>query len=89
MKKEIEHSLNSGLCQVTFTKKDGTERTLTGTLNRDLIPADKLPGRPDRASGDSSNRIVNEEVRSLYETDLDAWRSFRWDSVISYNDGKI
>jgi|TARA_B110000858_G_scaffold198528_1_gene266286 hypothetical protein len=83
MKKEIEHSLNSGLCQVTFTKKDGTERTLTGTLNRDLIPADKLP------SGDSSNRIVNEEVRSLYETDLDAWRSFRWDSVISYNDGKI
>ena len=83
MKKEIEHYLNSGLCQVTFTKKDGTERTLTGTLNRDLIPADKLP------SGDSSNRIVNEEVRSLYETDLDAWRSFRWDSVISYNDGKI
>jgi len=83
MKKEIEHSLNSGLCQVTFTKKDGTERTLTGTLNRDLIPADKLP------SGDSSNRIVSEEVRSLYETDLDAWRSFRWDSVISYNDGKI
>jgi hypothetical protein len=83
MKKEIEHSLNSGLCQVTFTKKDGTERTLTGTLNRDLIPDDKLP------SGDSSNRIVNEEVRSLYETDLDAWRSFRWDSVISYNDGKI
>ena len=82
MKKEIECSLNSGLCQVTFTKKDGTERTLTGTLNRDLIPSDKLP------SDDSSNRIVNEEVRTLYEVEIDAWRSFRWDSVISYNDGK-
>jgi len=77
IKKEIEHYLRSGLCQITFTKKDGTERTITGTLNNDLIPSDKVPKNTDRS--------VNEEVQPVYEVDLDSWRSFRWDSVISYD----
>jgi len=73
---EVTSYLSSGLCRITFTKKDGTERTVTGTLNRDLIPADKLPKNTDR--------VHSIDVQPVYEVDLVEWRSFRWDSVISY-----
>lgn len=75
-KKDISAFLNSGLCRVTFMKKDGSVRTVTGTLLRDLIPEDKSPKGTDR--------VHNVEVQPIYEVDLDEWRSFRWDSVISY-----
>jgi hypothetical protein len=75
---EILSFLNSGLCQITFTKRDGTERTITGTLVSDLIPEDKRPN--------GENRFVRSpEVQPVYEVDLEEWRSFRWDKVISYN----
>lgn len=73
---EILSYLNSGLCRVTFTKKDGTERTITGTLQQDLIPVDKRPKGTDR--------VHSVEVQPVYEVDLDEWRSFRWDSVIRF-----
>jgi len=77
MKDEIISYLQSGLCEVTFTKKDGTERKIVGTLMHDLIPADKLPKGTDR--------VHSTDVQPVYEVDLDQWRSFRWDSVVSYN----
>jgi len=77
MREEILPYLHSGLCRITFTKKDGTERTITGTLMRDLIPEDKQPKGTDR--------VHSTEVQPVYEVDLDEWRSFRWDSVLSYD----
>jgi len=77
MKDEIQAYLISGLCSVTFTKKDGTERTIVGTTNIDLIPADKAPK--------STGRVQNSDVQPVYDVDLDEWRSFRWDSVISFD----
>lgn len=77
MKKDILMMLESGLCEITFTKVDGTIRTIVGTLNRELIPAEKLPK--------GTSKSENEDVQPVYEVDLDQWRSFRWDSVIGYN----
>ena len=77
MKEDIQLFLNSGLCQVTFTKKDGTERTITGTTNIDLIPEDKKPKNVDR--------VHSVDVQPIYDIELEEWRSFRWDSVLSYN----
>jgi len=77
MKKDILLMLESGLCEITFTKVDGTIRTIVGTLNRELIPPEKLPK--------GTSKSQNEDVQPVYEVDLDQWRSFRWDSVIGYN----
>ena len=76
-KNDIVPLLCSGLCEITFTKKDGTERTIVGTLMNDLIPVDKQPKGTDR--------VHSVDVQPVYEVELDEWRSFRWDSVVSYN----
>lgn len=77
MKEDIISYLQSGLCEITFTKKDGTERTLVGTLLSDLIPLDHHPKGNDR--------VHSTDVQPVYEVDLGQWRSFRWDSVVSYS----
>jgi hypothetical protein len=76
MNQEVLSILRSGLCEITFTKKDGTERTIVGTLNDELIPDDKKPKGEDR--------VHSTEVQPVYEVELDQWRSFRWDTLISY-----
>lgn len=75
-KNDIVPLLCSGLCEITFTKKDGTERTILATLMNDLIPVEKQPK--------GASRVHSEEVQPVYEVELDEWRSFRWDSVISF-----
>ena len=72
---------------VTFVKADGTEREMQCTLNWDLIPTDKQPGKP---SVDGHGNVINEtkqrkepDVHTLrvFDVEKQEWRSFRWDSI--------
>ena len=58
--------------EVTFTKKDGTERVMNCTLHEDFLPETTGAGR-----------AVNEDVLAVFDTDVEDWRSFRWDSIKS------
>ena len=58
---------------VTFTKKDGSERVLRGTLAESRIPADKRP----KAEGNTSTA----DSQKIFDLDIGEWRSFRWDTV--------
>lgn len=58
---------------VTFTKKDGSERKLRGTLAESRIPTDKQP----KTEGATSTA----ESQKIFDLDIGEWRSFRWDSV--------
>jgi hypothetical protein len=69
--------LKMHVCEVVFTKKDGTERTMRCTLNPELIPS------ADSDTSSSGNRKKSDEAQAVYDLDADGWRSFRWDSVIS------
>lgn len=68
--------------EVTFTKVDGTVRTMPCTLNEALLPvveqitptADTLPPRVKKH---------NPAVMSVFCTDKQEWRSFRVENVIS------
>lgn len=68
--------------EVTFTKVDGTLRTMPCTLNEALLPvveqitptADTPPPRVKK---------FNPAVMSVYCTDKQEWRSFRVENVIS------
>jgi hypothetical protein len=66
--------LHESEVEVTFTKKDGTERVLRCTLNEDVVPP----------TGDKLHNVNrNESAQPVYDIENNAWRSFRWDSVKS------
>lgn len=67
--------LHNHIVTVRFTKKDGTERLMKCTTNMNLIPTEKI-------SSGSSERIVNEDVKRVFDLEKNDWRSFRKDSVI-------
>ena len=72
--KEIKPLLKRNIATVTFNKKDGTERVMKCTLREDIL--DDAP-----ATKGTSNRKVNDEVLAVWDMELSAWRSFRYDSV--------
>ena len=74
--------LNDMLCHgevtVGSTKKDGSERVMRCTLSSNLLPlveSEKTSKKP---------KVENSDVRTVYDLDAGAWRSFRWDSVKYY-----
>lgn len=73
-KLEIEETLVKNVCDVKFTKVDGTERVMRCTLKSDLVPAPEH--KPER------NRTVNESVLPVWDLEKKGWRSFRIDSVL-------
>lgn len=70
--------LQSGTRVVTFTKVNGEQREMTCTLDPNIIPD------PIEIKADKSPKTVNEEVLPVWDTTAQGWRSFRIDSVISF-----
>ena len=73
-KDEMLTELRQRICHVRFKKADGTERDLVCTLNN--IPEDLKP------LGTGSNG-PEDQIRVL-DTEINEWRSFKVDSVISF-----
>jgi len=67
-------------CRVIFKKVNGEERDMLCTLQEDIIPdADiKDPFSLKKI------RDINEEVIPVWDTEVESWRSFRVDSVLSF-----
>ncbi len=63
--------LRQGTYEVTFTKIDGSTRTMPCTLQPDL-----LPPAPIREST-ARPRAIRTETISAWATDIRQWRSFR------------
>lgn len=66
-----------GIQQVTFTKKDGTQRTLICTLRPDLLPVREVTETVIPRTPPSTDCI------SVFETDLQEWRAFNLSNVIA------
>lgn len=76
-REELVKLLNEEVVNVTFTKLDGDERTMTCTLRENYLPEAK--------KGDplSQTKIRNLEEKTVVVWDVNAngWRSFRYDRV--------
>jgi hypothetical protein len=59
---------------VTFTKVNGEERSMPCTLRPDMLPPQEVK---------ESNKQVNESIVSAWVTDINQWRSFRVDNLLS------
>jgi len=77
--KQIKTMLTENICEVTFTKVDGSVRVMPCTLNSAHIP-------PAPIKEDKKPKKVNPEVVSAYCIDKQEWRSFR---VANVTDIKI
>jgi hypothetical protein len=75
-KQEYQEALFGGVFNVTFTKADGTTRQMLCTLREEFLPE----VNPDNAS----SRKENDDVVNVWDVEKDGWRSFRIDSVISF-----
>ena len=78
-KQELTEQLLNGVYNVTFTKVDGTERTMPCTLKEDILP----PAKQEDPLSQKKVRAINDEVLVVYCTDKNEWRSFRLANVIS------
>jgi hypothetical protein len=75
-KQLLIETLRNGVAEVVFTKKDGTERLMQCTTAENWIPKDKQPKGSERSKPSESLAVFDVQIRE--------WRSFRWDSVISF-----
>lgn len=75
----LSERLKTEVVTVKFKKLSGDERVMKCTLQEGVIPA---PVKDD-AMTQKKVRAVNPEVCSVWDTEANGWRSFRWDSVIS------
>ncbi len=85
---ELAGQLWTGVLTVTFIKKDGTQRTITGTQDPTRIPFYK---HPKTLATEGSPVITNRPACSIFDLTLEEWRSFSWDSVhlITSFDGQV
>ena len=68
--------LKQSIVNVVFTKADGSERTMNCTLKLENIPEDQHPK--------STIKSESDQIR-VFDTDIDAWRSFNFGSVKTVN----
>lgn len=75
---ELKQMLGSATVNVTFTKKDGSLRVMKCTAAGQLIPEDKK-------SQSTARSTKNEDICVVYDLEKEDWRSFRLDSIISFD----
>ena len=68
--------LRDGIYEVTFTKVDGSARTMPCTLRPELLPEQPITETAKRP------KPVKTETISAWVTDINQWRSFRVMNVI-------
>lgn len=78
-RKNVLKALLKSHCEVTFTKVDGSIRTMPCTLRIDSIPVANLPIIKE----DSRQKKDNVETVSVWCLDKQSWRSFKIQNIIS------
>lgn len=78
---EILNTLRENTVALSFTKvKDGEVRNMTATLEQGKIPVEKMP-----KSGSVDQTVGGESTVRVFDLDLNEWRSFRIDSLLTFS----
>ncbi len=76
---DMIQQLREGNCTVTFTKANGDIREMVCTLNSTSIPETDMPKNPSAE--------YTEDIIKVYDIVAAGWRSFRVDSVQTFEFG--
>jgi S-adenosylhomocysteine hydrolase len=77
LREALKALVSTNHAEVTFVKKDGTDRTMICTTKSSSIPEDKQPVS-------ESTLKENTDILRVYDLENDGWRSFRVESVKSF-----
>lgn len=77
----LKKLLHVGVTNVTFIKADGSVRTMKATLDPVHISSIAIPASMLNES--KKERVVNDDVCKVWDTEAEAWRSFRYDRIKS------
>jgi len=72
----LSGALKNFIVTVTFIKKDGTERIMRCTLDKKLLPKETV-----KEDSDKKLKKKSENTLSVYDLDVEGWRSFTIKSV--------
>lgn len=78
-REELRSKLHKGVCKVTFTKANGETRIMHCTLNESMLPA------ADAETEAKLPRRENLDVIAAWDVEKRDWRSFRLDSITSFD----
>jgi hypothetical protein len=79
LKYKLQELLKDNIVEITFTKVDGTSRTMKCTLKNTLIP-ESFDNYQER----STTKKVSEYVLPVWDIENNGWRSFRIHNVTDY-----
>lgn len=79
-REEMIVELRKRKCRVIFKKANGEERDMMCTLHEDWIPTTSKDENTDKES-----KSFNNDVIRVIDVGSEQWRSFRVDSVISFD----
>ena len=83
----IKEKLRENILSVKFVKKDGTERKMRCTLRGDMIPVLQESTEVDIEDIDAAQkRTRSAENLAVWDLEKNAWRSFRYDSIIGFSE---
>ena len=68
--------LKSEICEITFEKRDGSERTMICTLKDDLLPYVSV--------NDMRESVRQNDYIPVYDLEEQAWRAFKPSKVIKF-----
>lgn len=78
---EIKNLLHKNVCEIVFTKVDGTDRTMRCTLLEQYLPPS--------ANNETSTKKSNPNTLVVWDVDSRGWRSFRTASLKTIQPTKI
>lgn len=78
-RQDILNLLHENVCEVIFTKTDGSERHMACTLLKEYMP--EVSAMDVHVPEPKKERKKNNEVISVWDVDAKGWRGFRVDSV--------
>lgn len=76
IKNNFKGLLKQTVVTVTFTKTNGELRTMLATLNPESFKDYSYSGK---------QKAENQDVCAVWDTEINEWRSFRYDSVKSFS----
>lgn len=78
IKTAVKSALLGGPTTIVFKKVDGTIRTMKCTLNESLLPKREVT---------ETERKVNDGIQTVFDLELNQWRSFKWENFVSVTPG--
>jgi hypothetical protein len=68
---QIKNALINNIIELEFLKADGSIRKMNATLKESIVPHVEA----------STDRKINPDTQVVWDTELNGWRSFRWDRL--------